>query len=206
MSMLTKQKSEYFPIVLNFTENFDIYDNDKLFEFCSQNKMLRIERSAEGGMMVMIPIGGEGGFNEFTLAGLFFSWSKQHKELGKFFGAGTGFLLQDGSMRSPDLAFVSMEKWNSLHPDNKKKFLPLCPDFLVELRSETDRLSVLQDKMQIWIDNGCTLAWLIDPIEEKAYVYRQNAKVDRVEFFSEKLSGETVLPGFELELSEFKDI
>lgn len=192
-----------YPLKLDFKESFDVFNNDKLFEFCIHNKELRIERTAEGEITITIPIGGEGGNNEFTLSGLFFNWSKNNKDSGKFFGAGTGFLLKDGSMKSPDLAFVKMDHWQSITDKDKKKFLPLCPDFLVELRSETDRLAPLQKKMEEWVLNGTTLAWLIDPIEEKAYIYKSNKEVEIIKSFDEELSGEELLPGFKLCLKEF---
>jgi Uma2 family endonuclease len=103
-------------------------------------------------------------------------------------------------MRSPDVSFVEKEKWESLTLDEQKKFAPLCPDFVIELRSESDSLIQLKKKMTKWIANGCQLAWLIDPIEKKAYVYKPGKSILEIETFDEKLMGGSMLPGFELDL------
>jgi Uma2 family endonuclease len=115
-----------------------------------------------------------------------------------------GFRLPNGSMRSPDLAWIKKERWEQLSPEDQEKFAPLTPDFVIEVRSRSDSLKELQNKMQEWIDNGCRLAWLIDPVQQKAYVYKREGLIKTAETFNEQLSGEDVLSGFELDLSLLK--
>jgi Uma2 family endonuclease len=177
--------------------------DDELFRLCASNRTIRIERTAQGELMLMHPTGGETGNRNFDLAVLVGIWNRQTR-LGRGFDSNTGFLLPNGAMRAPDVAWVRSERWDALSEEERKKFLPLCPDFVIELRSESDRLGILQEKMREWIDNGCRLGWLIDPVEENAYIYRSNGSVEAVESFDAVLSGEDVLPGFELSLSEFR--
>ena len=107
-------------------------------------------------------------------------------------------------MRSPDASWIPKERWEQCSPDEQEKFLPLCPDFVIELRSPSDRLFDVQKKMQEWMDNGCRLGWLIDPVEGKTVVYREDGGNSVVESFDETISGEDVLPGFVLELKELR--
>ncbi|GMT49198.1 MAG: hypothetical protein IEMM0008_0737 [bacterium] len=192
------------PIVLDFQGIADLKDDDKLFDFCLQNRELRIERTEEGKLIIMLPVGGEGSSREFGLSGLFYIWNKKHK-LGKVFSPTGGFILPSGAMRSPDVSFIKMDRWKAIPLLKRKKFLPICPDFIGELRSESDGLIKLKEKMTEWMANGCSLGWLIDPIEEKAYIYRPNRDIEEVASFSEKLSGEDVLPDFELDLKELRE-
>jgi Uma2 family endonuclease len=125
-------------------------------------------------------------------------------DLGIGFDSSGGFTLPDRSMRSPDIAWIRKAKWEALSLNQQKKFAPVCPDFVIELRSESDSLNQIKKKMQKWIANGCTFAWLIDPVEKKSYIYKPNDPVREVIGFDKKLSGENLLPGFELDLKRLE--
>src|SRR5271169_3231329 len=188
--------------VLDFSGVIDFTD-DQLFKFCAVNRDLRIERTREGKLIIMAPMGGKGSKRENTLSFLITTWNRKHK-LGEVFSPSGGFILSNGAMLSPDASFITSERWESLTDEDQDSFIPLCPDFLAELRSKSDRLKDLQAKMDEWMENGCRLAWLIDPLEEKAYIYRANREIEIVDTFDKKLYGEDVLPEFELDLIEFK--
>lgn len=176
------------------------WSDDELFEFCAANKELRIERDEQGYIIVMSPSGGFSSHFIFVILLELGNWNRKSPK-GMIFESSGGFLLADGSMRAPDVSFVMQEKWDSLSKKEKSQFPPICPEFVVEVRSESDRLSVLQRKMQAWIQNGSQLAWLIDPLEEKAHIYRPESEVELVHGFDSKLSGEEVLPNFEFDLA-----
>jgi Uma2 family endonuclease len=178
----------------------DTLTDEELFRICSANKELRIERDELGQLIIMSPVGSFSSNKNFVLNGLFFQWVNAHLDLGYAFDSSGGFLLPDKSMRSADAAWVKKERWESLTLDAQKKFAPICPDFVIELRSDSDSLIQLKKKMGKWMANGCLLAWLIDPIGKKVYTYKQNAPVSEVIDSTKKLSGENVLPGFELDL------
>lgn len=120
------------------------------------------------------------------------------------FDSSAGFKLPDNAVLSADAAFVKRQRWENLTQQEKEKFAPLTPDFIIEVRSYSDSSSQLQSKMKDWVRNGCRLAWLIDPIEQKAYVYKPDGLNKTIESFSERLDGEDVLPGFELPLDLLK--
>jgi Uma2 family endonuclease len=189
-------------IVLNMSAIGGLTD-DELFALCAANKMLRIERTKEGDIMLLHPTGGESGRKNTDIVTDLNLWARRAK-LGIAFDSSTGFLLPSGAMRSPDAAFVRKERWELLSLAERKKFVPLCPDFVVELLSESDSLQRTQEKMHEWMDNGCRLAWLIDPQSEVAYVYRADGTESTVEGFDNVLSGEDVLPDFLLELKELR--
>jgi Uma2 family endonuclease len=191
------------PVVLKFTENTQ-FNDDELFEFCAANKELRIERDENGQIIIMPPTGTTSGKHNFKVNALFGQWALVHENLGYGFDSSTGFRLPNGSMRSPDLAWIKKERWEQLSPEDQEKFAPLTPDFVIEVRSRSDSLKELQNKMQEWMDNGCRLAWLIDPVQQKAYVYKREGLIKTAETFNEQLSGEDVLSGFELDLSLLK--
>jgi Uma2 family endonuclease len=152
----------------------------------------------------MSPVKKGSGKRESSLHGLLFMWNFQ-TNLGEVFGPSAGFDLPDGATRSPDIAWISREKAEGV-PDDEESFINIVPDFVVEIRSSSDRLQKLQEKMTAaWMTNGVRLAWLIDPYEEKAYIYRQDKEVEiRAGFSDISLSGEDVLPGFELPLNTMK--
>ncbi len=163
----------------------------------------RMEREKNGITTIMSPVKRSSGRREFSLSGYFFVWYQKNRK-GEFYSPSTGFELPDGTIKSPDVAWIAPERLTALPEGSEKGFISLAPDFVAEIRSESDRLKKLQDKMtDTWMANGVRLAWLIDPGEEKAYIYRQGQEMETVEGFSGKnLSGEEVLPGFVLDLSE----
>jgi Uma2 family endonuclease len=119
---------------------------------------------------------------------------------GLSFDSSTGFLLPNKAIRSPDASWISVDRWNALRPEERKKFVPLAPDFLIELLSESDELAFAQIKMQEWMENGVRLAWLLDPFQKMSYIYRQNRELEIISGMV-TLNGEDVLPDFELDLS-----
>jgi Uma2 family endonuclease len=171
---------------------------DQFFEFCQINHDLRIERTAEGDLVIMPPEGGETGNRSAVFGAFLTQWALQDGT-GVTFGSSTGFILPNGAMRAPDAAWVRRSRLATLTADQKQKFLPLCPDFVAEIRSPTDRLNSLQDKMQEYLDNGVQLGWLIDPPSRVVYVYRPTRAVERLGHPA-TLAGHPVLPGFNLDL------
>lgn len=166
----------------------------------------KIEQEPDGQVNIMPPTFSGSGSREIAANAPLWFWNRQ-TNLGKIYGPSTGIKLPDGSTKQADAAWVSNEKLARLNAAQlDSSFLPLAPDFVIEVRSETDKLEVVQAKMtNAWIANGVRLAWLIDPYEEKAWIYRENGSAEMLQGFdNQKLSGENVLPGFELELSEFK--
>ena len=186
----------FFPIVLDFRDVLEKISDDEFENFCRHNPDVEIELTKEGELIIMPPTGGETGIRNFTLIGNFFNWLEKDKS-GVGFDSSTVFKLPSGAKRSPDLAWAKNEKWNALSAEEKKKFPPLCPDFVVELRSPSDSLVNLQNKMAEYMENGAALGWLIDPLEKKVYVYRQNAETEILDDPS-KVSGSPLLKGFVL--------
>ena len=173
----------------------------EFFEFCIANPDLRIERERDGNITVMSPAGLISSFQEGEVYAELRNWNRKHK-LGKCFNASGGFTLPDTSVKAPDAAFVSKEKWKQLPVFERSRFAHVVPDFVAEVRSNTDSLKKLQAKMtDTWLANGVRLAWLIDPIKQKSYIFRQSGTEEVVEGFDKKPSGEDVLPGFEFDLS-----
>jgi Uma2 family endonuclease len=150
-------------------------DDDELFELCAANRDLRIERTAEGELVIMPPTGGETGRRNFELIGNFHAWVRRDGT-GVGFDSSIGFLLPNGAERSPDLAWLRKERWNTLTEEQRRKFVPLCPDFVVELRSPTDALAEQQAKLEEYIACGAILGWLLDPEERRAHVYRAGGR------------------------------
>ncbi len=175
-------------------------DNDRLYNFCVYNPELKIERNHKGELLIMAPTGGETGNRNFFINGIIFAYLKQKSPKGKFFDSSTGFLLPNKAIRSPDASWISADRWNALRPEERKKFVPLAHDFLIELLSESDELAFAQIKMQEWMENGVRLAWLLDPFQKMSYVYRKNRELEIISGMG-TLNGEDVLPDFELDLS-----
>ncbi len=189
---------ELAPMVLKFYPVVEM-TADQFFDFCQLNRDYRIERTASGEIIIMSPTGSETGNRNFDLIGQFAIWVKQDGT-GVGFDSSTGFILPNGATKSSDLAWMRLEKWNSLTREQQIKFAPICPDFVVELRSPSDRLQTLQRKMQEYIDNGTSLGWLIDRNNRMVYIYRPNAEVEVLDN-PDHLRGESVLSGFVLDLS-----
>lgn len=178
--------------------------NEEFFEFCVANKHLRIERDEQNQILIMAPAGGESGRKHIKIATALEIWNTKTSS-GVVFDSSAGFNLPDGSMRSPDAAWIKKEKWDSLSLKEKSVFLPFAPDFLVEVLPPSDKPAAALEKMNKWIQNGTLLGWLIDSKTQVTYIYRANGTIDKVEGFDKKLSGEDVLPGFEFDLSVLKD-
>ena len=175
------------------------WTDEELFRFCRQNDELCIEQTARGEVIIVSPAGWESGGRNFNLYGPFFAWN-EHAKGGRFSDSSGGFKLPNGAMRVPDLAWVAQERLDRLTSQQREEFLPLCPDFVVELRSKTDRLPKLKEKMAEYLANGARLGWLIDPLEKQVFVYRPDAPVEHLKDPA-TLSGEPVLAGFTLDLA-----
>ncbi|MEM8640103.1 MAG: Uma2 family endonuclease [Cyanobacteria bacterium P01_G01_bin.54] len=163
------------------------------------NRDLRLERTATGELVVNPPTGGETGNRNFSLITQFGNWCEANDLLGKGFDSSTGFELPNGANRSPDMSWLRQNRWDALTPEQHQGFIPLCPDFAVELRSKTDTLKDLRAKMAEYLENGAQLGWLIDPKNKRVEIYRPEQDVEVRENPS-TISGETILPGFELNL------
>ena len=188
-------RSNSFPLLLRTPKRLS---DDELLEFCAANDLLRIERNSAGELILMTPTGGKTGNSEgYLFRELDFWVERQHR--GITFNSNTGFSLPDGSVRAPDAAWVSLEKWNSLTPEQQAKFIPYCPEFVIELRSPSDLLNDLEAKMREWIANGAQLAWLIDPTRKLAVIYRPGQEPE-ILLQPEILHGEGPLAGFMLKM------
>ncbi len=176
------------------------FSDEELIKMCQENDGLKIERNEKGQIIIMPPTGFiSGNLNSEVVIELGI-WNRK-KRLGLVADSSTGFNLPDGSMRSPDASWVSLELWQTVPEETKSKFPPICPEFVLELRSDSDSLNELRDKMQkTWIANGAKLAWLIDPQNQQTFIYRSNGSIEIVEGFDKMLSGENVLEGFEFDL------
>ena len=181
------------------TLNINLTD-EEFFQLCQNNRDLRFERTAAGEIIIMPPTGSDTGNRNFDIAVELGIWNKQTK-LGKGFDSSTGFKLSNGKDVSPDVAWIKKERWHSLTPEQQNKFAPIAPDFVIELRSASDNLKLLQEKMQEYIANGVKLAWLIDRKQRKVFIYRPNCGVEELDN-PQTLTGEDILPGFVLDLSE----
>lgn len=166
-------------------------------KLCAANPEMKLERTAKGELIVMSPTGGETGIFNSDLNGELYLWNRELK-LGKVFDSSTGFSLPNGSDLSPDAAWISLAKWESLTTEQRKGFLPLCPEFLIELLSPSDSWKQGEVKMQEYMDNGCLLGWLIDPKHKRVAIYRQGQPVEILDN-PKTLDGENVLPNFVLQ-------
>ncbi len=173
---------------------------EEFYEFCADNRDLRIEQDKNGNLLIMPPVDHDGGVAESNVHGYLFVWWLTHEQ-GLTYSPTTGFKLPDGSTRAADAAWASDEKVAALTPQQRKKFAPLVPDLVIEIRSETDRIGKLKKKMtDTWMANGVRLAWLIDPKMQRAFVYRPGQPVEEYQGFDRTLSGEEVCPEFTLDL------
>ena len=178
----------------------DSMSEKEFFDFCQQNDLWRIERDENKQIIIMPPTNASTGIKNTNLVTELVIWNRR-ENLGVCFDSSTGFTLPDGSVRSPDASWLSIEKWNHLSDNEKNQFAHICPDFVIELKSKSDNLKSLTNKMRKWIENGCSLAWLINPEDKTVFIFRKNGTVDKIEGFNKILSGENILPGFELKLS-----
>jgi Uma2 family endonuclease len=188
-------------IAFSIPETIVPVDDNLFLEICRKNPENQIERTQKGEIIVMTPTGGETGKWNASIIGVFYNWNRIHK-LGKIFDSSTAFRLPSSAIRSPDLSFVFSARWNALQSWEKESFPPLCPDFVLELRSKTDNLKDLQSKMEEWIENGCKLAWLLDMDNLKFYIYKPSGNVQILEGKNTNLLDEDVLTGFTLSIAE----
>ncbi|MEB3310911.1 MAG: Uma2 family endonuclease [Snowella sp.] len=175
--------------------------DEQFLRLCEANELLQLERNAQGELLIMPPIGGKSGKREADLITAVSLWNRQ-SGLGEVFSSSTIFRLPRGGNRSPDVAWVTRERWEKLTEEEQERFPPLCPDFVIELRSRTDDLGLLQAKMQEYLASGLRLGWLIDPQNQRVEIYRQDQTVEVV-VLPTTLSGEDVLSGFVMNLPLF---
>ncbi len=187
------------PIVLDFSA-VDRMTDDQLFSFCVSNPNLRIERNADGTIVIMSPAGFGSGYLSGLVSHHLFAWSLAYN-LGISTDSSAGFILPDNSMLSPDASWISNDRLAGISLEQQEKFLPACPNFVVEIASPSDSIANLRRKMSNWIANGAQLGWLIVPKNETAEIYEQGKAPVIVQGFDQKLSGMDYLPGFELDLA-----
>ena len=174
--------------------------DDELVQFCSDNGPLRFEMTAKRELIIMPPEGMETGSNNATILQRLANWTEQDGT-GIAFGPSAGFTLPNGSMKAADACWILRERWNALSQDEKRRFSHITPDFVVELRSESDLLGHLLEKMEEYIENGVRLGWLIDPRQRRVYIYRPGEAVQVLDDPA-AVSGDPELPGFTLDLLE----
>ena len=172
--------------------------DEQFFQLCQDNRDLRFERNSNGDILIMPPTGGETNNKNSDINYQIYAWNRKNK-LGVTFDSSGGFTLPNKADRSPDASWIPLEKWNNLTPQQRQKFLPLCPDFVIELRSPSDSLKTLQNKMKEYLENGTKLGWLINPKTKQVEIYRQAKEVEILDNPT-TLSGEDVLPDFVLDL------
>ena len=175
--------------------------DDQFYDLCRANAELRIERTAKGELIFMPPTGGETGKRNAKLTARFVIWNEE-ANLGEVFDSSTCFKLPSGADRSPDVAWVKQERWDALTPEQKEKFPPIAPDFVLELMSPTDNLETAQAKMREYLENGVKLGWLINPKRQQVEIYRPNQSPE-ILHSPLILSGEAILPNFILDLQRF---
>ena len=179
-------------------------NDDEFFSFCMANSDFQIEQDKNGNLIIMSATGFNSGYFEGRVIIALGIWQEESK-LGTVLSSSTGFKLPDGSTHAPDASWISVDKVNKLTPEQRKIFAPVVSDFIVEIRSESDPLIRLKRKMtQVWIKNGVRLAWLIDPNNQKTYIYRQDHSTETIVGFDKTLSGENVCEGFKFDLSLLK--
>lgn len=174
--------------------------HEQFQQIAAVNRDLRLERTATGELIIMAPTGSDTGYRNQDMSGQLWLWNRQTK-LGVVFDSSSGFKLPNGADRSPDASWVKLERWQTLTPKEREGFAPLCPDFVVELRSKSDNMEPLREKMREYMENGARLGWLIDRKNQKVEIYRQNQDVEILDN-PRTLSGEDVLPGFVLDLTD----
>jgi Uma2 family endonuclease len=187
----------YLPLVIRLRPVLDLSE-DQFFELCQLNRDLWIERNAKGELLIMPPAGWETGDRNMEIGRQLANWAKEDGT-GVPTDSSAGFMLPNTAVRAPDAAWIRRSRLAQIPPEQRKKFLPACPDFVLELRSPTDSLPDLQAKMQEYLDNGAQLGWLIDPEPRHVYVYRPGGPVERLDN-PDTISGDPVLPGFVLDL------
>ncbi|MBD2338914.1 Uma2 family endonuclease [Calothrix sp. FACHB-156] len=174
--------------------------SEEFYQLCQDNPDLKLERNAEGELIIMPPTGGETGKRNVNLILQVAQWNEQN-QLGEVFDSSTGFTLPNGADRSPDVSWLEKSRWDALTPEQREKFIPLCPDFVIEILSPSDRLQKVQEKMRDYIDNGCRLGLLINRKKQELEIYRPQQSVE-ILTAPTTVSGEDILPGFILNLQK----
>ena len=187
------------PLTVNFPA-IKSMSLEQFYEFCLANRDLRIERTASGDVIIMPPAFSDTGNRNIKIAQQLANWAEQDGT-GETFDSSAGFTLPNGATRSPDASWIKLERWHGLTEEQKSSFAPICPDFVIELRSSSDTLNGLQDKMKEYIANGASLGWLIDRKNRKVYIYRPNQEPGILNN-PETVSGDPVLPGFVLRMAK----
>ncbi|MEH2364714.1 Uma2 family endonuclease [Nostoc sp.] len=201
----TPASPEIETLLIELPKSIGLYVTQEQFAaLAAANRDLRLERTAKGELIVNPPTGWETGRRNSSISGELYLWWRNAGEPGKIFDSSTGFILPNGATRSPDASWVSGERWEALTSEQKGTFANICPDFVVELRSSSDTLKSVKDKMREYIDNGARLGWLINPQQRRVEIYRLAKDVEVLENPAE-LSGEVVLPGFVLNLRRVWD-
>lgn len=175
-------------------------NDETFFKFCQKNRDYRIERDIKGNIVFMASAGSDTGFYNLSLAAQVSLWNHKSK-LGFAFDSSAGFTFPDGAVRSPDVTWILKERYLALPMSDRQKFAHIVPDFVIELRSPSDNLKELKEKMQAYLENGVRLGFLIDRVSQTSFIYRPRHEVEIIKGFNQYLSGEAILPNFELDLS-----
>jgi Uma2 family endonuclease len=197
-NVATLEESDFFPLSLKI--NTKSWTDDEYFAFCQKHQDLRLETNKQGDLIIMPPTGAETGDRNSELNYQLRGWAKKNG-LGKTFDSNTEFKLPNGANRSPDATWILKERYYALTLEQRQQFPPICPDFVIELRSKSDRLKPIQDKMAEYVENGVRLGWLIDPYKKQVHIYRKNGEIEILEN-PKTVSGEDVLEDFVLDLEE----
>lgn len=184
-------------ITLNLKPLFTL-DDEAFEQLCHHNPEMRLERASTGELVAMVPVGSESGYFNLNLSGQLWLWNQQ-SQLGVAFDSSAGFTLPNRAIRSPDASWIYQARWDQLTSQQKRKFAPICPDFVLELMSPSDDLAAIQGKLEEYRENGAGLGWLIDPESQQVHIYRSNQPTQILEH-PNTLSGEEVLPGFTMSL------
>ena len=184
--------------ILTFPENL-AFSDEELFQFCQANPEINVERDKNKRLVIMSPAGSLSDHYSHQISTELELWNRKERK-GIVFGSSSGFILSDGSMRSPDASWVSSGKWNQLTIKQMQNFAPVCPEFVVEVKSPSDSLEQQKSKMLEWVANGIKLGWLVDVEDETVYIYNSQGLTTTVNSFDGSLTGEAVLPGFQFDL------
>jgi len=174
---------------------------EEFFHFCQEMSNFQVERESDGTIIIMEPTGSETSILNGEVITEVFNWNRAQKS-GKAFDSSGGFTLPNKAVRSPDVSWIELKRWLALPKEDRKRFAHISPDFVIEVRSETDQIDILKAKMLEYQENGVRLGWLIDPVAQEIWIYRVDGSIDHVPSFDVPLSGEDVLEGFELRLNE----
>jgi len=192
-------QTESIPLTVNLPMPVEM-TMAEFYEFCQANRDLRIERSASGEVIIMPPAFSDTGNRNLKIAQQLANWADQDGT-GEAFDSSSGFTLPNGATRSPDAAWIRLERWDALTQEEQASFAPICPDFVVELKSSSDTLSRLQAKMAEYLENGAKLGFLIDRKQRQVHIYRPNQEPEMLEN-PDAVSGDPEMPGFQLQMAK----